>query len=249
KLCRPLRRCAVGRACNARHRHMSAWRQLRSPAEPNDDGRRHSARHLQCGRLPSSCSHATPGRSRYAAVTCRLAGRRLRPASPRGRSGMTPIRMSLSSLREGRWYEYIIPFALGGAATVFAGLVGSRYGASIGGLFLALPAIFCASATLIEKHEIRRKRKAGLTGERRGQQAAALDAAGAALGAVGLLTFALVFSLLVKSNVLVAFSGGSFAWLIVSVAAWHVSNRFRGMRRMRTAEKSSGSTNSRSRGC
>ena len=74
---------------------------------------------------------------------------------------MIPIRFSPSSLREGRWYEYLIRFALGGAATVFTGLVSSRYGASIGGLFLALPAIFCASATLIEKHEIRRKREAG----------------------------------------------------------------------------------------
>jgi len=162
---------------------------------------------------------------------------------------MRPVRFSPSSLRESRWYEYVIRFGLGGAATVLTGLISSHYGASVGGLFLALPAIFCERATLIEKHEIRRKRESGLTGERRGQQAAALDAAGAALGAVGLLTFALVFSLLVKSNVLVAFSGGSFAWLIVSVAAWHVSNRFRGMRRMRTAEKSSGSTNSRSRGC
>ena len=75
---------------------------------------------------------------------------------------MIPIRFSPSSLREGRWYEYLIRFALGGGATVFTGLVSSRFGASIGGLFLALPAIFCASATLIEKHEIRRKRKAGL---------------------------------------------------------------------------------------
>jgi hypothetical protein len=74
---------------------------------------------------------------------------------------MTPIRFSPSSLKEGRWYEYLIRFGLGGAATVFTGLVGSRYGASVGGLFLALPAIFCASATLIEKHEIRRKEKAG----------------------------------------------------------------------------------------
>ena len=64
---------------------------------------------------------------------------------------MTPIRFSLSSLREGRWYEYLIRFALGGAATVFTGLISTRYGASIGGLFLAPPAIFCASATLIEK--------------------------------------------------------------------------------------------------
>jgi Protein of unknown function (DUF3147). len=58
---------------------------------------------------------------------------------------MIPIRFSPSSLREGRWYEYLIRFALGGAATVFTGLVSSRYGASVGGLFLALPAIFCAS--------------------------------------------------------------------------------------------------------
>ena len=88
----------------------------------------------------------------------------------------TPIRISPSSLREGRWYEYVIRFALGGAATVFTGIISSRYGASVGGLFLALPAIFCASATLIEKHEIRRKREAGLGGERRGQEAAAIDA-------------------------------------------------------------------------
>src|SRR4029450_6351811 len=113
----------------------------------------------------------------------------------------TPIRISSSSLREGRWYEYVIRFALGGAATVFAGIISSRYGASVGGLFLALPAIFCASATLIEKHEIRRKRKAGLSGERRGQMAAAVDSAGAALGALGMLVFAAVFWLTVERSV------------------------------------------------
>jgi hypothetical protein len=48
---------------------------------------------------------------------------------------MIPIRFSPSSLREGRSYEYLVRFALGGAATVFTGLVSSRYGASIGGLF------------------------------------------------------------------------------------------------------------------
>ncbi|SDF11598.1 Protein of unknown function [Bradyrhizobium brasilense] len=100
---------------------------------------------------------------------------------------MSPIRFSTSSLKEGRWYEYLIRFVLGGAATVFTGLISSRYGAVIGGVFLALPAIFCASATLIEKHEIRRKREAGLAGKRRGQMAAAVDAAGAALGALGML--------------------------------------------------------------
>ena len=103
---------------------------------------------------------------------------------------MMPVRFSPSSLKESRWYEYLIRFVLGGVATVFTGLISSRYGASVGGLFLALPAIFCASATLIEKHEIRRKREAGLSGERRGQMAAAVDSAGATLGALGMLAFA-----------------------------------------------------------
>jgi hypothetical protein len=144
---------------------------------------------------------------------------------------MTPIRFSPSSLREGRWYEYLIRFALGGAATVFTGLVSNWYGASIGGLFLALPAIFCASATLIETHEIRRKREAGLNGRRRGQGAAALDAAGAALGALGMLAFAAVFSWLVDSSIPAAFIGASLAWLIVSVAGWFVRRRMRSVRR------------------
>ena len=153
---------------------------------------------------------------------------------------MTPIRFSPSSLREGRWYEYLIRFALGGAATVFTGLISTRYGASIGGLFLALPAIFCASAMLIEKHEIRRKREAGFAGERRGQGAAAL-------GALGMLAFATVFSLMVESSIMVSFIGASLAWLVVSVVAWYVRRKMRSVRKARTAEKTGGSAVSRSR--
>jgi hypothetical protein len=140
---------------------------------------------------------------------------------------MSPVRFSPSSLSEGRWYEYVVRFALGGAATVFAGLISNIYGASIGGLFLSLPAIFCASATLIESHEIRRKREAGLKGRRRGQQAAALDAAGAALGALALLAFAIVFSLMVKRSVPGAFIAASVAWLSVAVAAWALRRKLR----------------------
>jgi hypothetical protein len=159
---------------------------------------------------------------------------------------MTLVRFSPSSLQEGRWYEYLIRFALGGAATVFTGLVSSRYGASIGGLFLALPAIFCASATLIEKHEIRRKREAGVAGQRRGQEAAALDAAGAALGALGMLVFAIVFSLMVRSSILAAFIGASLAWLVVSVAAWYVRRKTRSVRRVLSEQKGSDSAIRRS---
>ncbi|MDA9399031.1 DUF3147 family protein [Bradyrhizobium sp. CCBAU 45389] len=153
---------------------------------------------------------------------------------------MTPIRLSPTSLKEGRWYEYLIRFALGGAATVFAGLVSSHYGASVGGLFLALPAIFCASATLIEKHEIRRKREAGLAGERRGQMAAAVDSAGAALGALGMLAFAIVFSLTAETSVAGAFLSASLAWLVISVVAWYSRRKLRSARRVRIEQKGSG---------
>ena len=149
----------------------------------------------------------------------------------------TPIRVSFSALREGRWYEYLVRFALGGAVTVFTGLISSRYGASIGGLFLALPAIFCASATLIEKHEVRRKREEGLAGERRGQMAAALDSAGAALGALGMLSFAAIFWLTVETSQTGAFIAASLAWLVVSVAAWFTRRNMRSVRKSAAREK------------
>jgi hypothetical protein len=62
------------------------------------------------------------------------------------------IQFKPSALRQTRWYEYLIRFGLGGAMTVVAGLIAARFGPVIGGLFLAFPAIFPASATLIEKH-------------------------------------------------------------------------------------------------
>lgn len=130
------------------------------------------------------------------------------------------VKFSFSTLKDGRWYEYVIRFALGGMATVFTGVISSQFGASIGGLFLALPAIFCASATLIEKHEERRKRDAGLDGRRRGQQAAALDAAGAALGSIGLSGFGLFFSALVERHTPTAFIAALAGWCVISAAAW-----------------------------
>jgi hypothetical protein len=95
---------------------------------------------------------------------------------------MSPIGFSPSSFKEDRWYG-------------ICGAVRTRR------CFLALPAIFCASAKLLEKHEIRRKREAGLDGWRRGEEAAALDSAGAALGALGTLAFAIVFSVMVKHSI------------------------------------------------
>jgi len=130
------------------------------------------------------------------------------------------VRLSISSLKESRWYEYLTRFVLGGAATVFAGMLSSALGASVGGLFLAMPAIFCATATLIERHEIRRKREAGMTGVRRGREAAALEAVGATLGSFGMIAFALAFALSVRESSWLAFLGAAVSWTSVAMGAW-----------------------------
>src|ERR1700748_2029952 len=102
------------------------------------------------------------------------------------------VRIKLSALKQGHWHEYVVRFALGGLATIMAGIVADIWGPEVGGLFLAFPAIFCASATLIEKHEREEKEKKGLEGRNRGKNAAALDAAGAGLGSAALAAFGAV---------------------------------------------------------
>jgi Protein of unknown function (DUF3147) len=130
------------------------------------------------------------------------------------------VHVKWSALRQSRWYEYVLRFVLGGVATLVAGLVAEFWGPEVGGLFLAFPAIFCASATLVETHERKRKRRQGLNGERRGTDAAALDAAGAVLGSVGLAVFAVCAWKLGSSHGFAALLTAAFAWLLVSVAIW-----------------------------
>jgi len=102
------------------------------------------------------------------------------------------VRIKRSALKQTHGYEYLVRFALGGLATVFAGVIAERFGAATGGLFLAFPAILCASATLVEKHERDQKARKGLKGTERGRRAAALDAAGAGWGSLAMALFALV---------------------------------------------------------
>src|SRR5579862_1962207 len=99
-----------------------------------------------------------------------------------------------SSLKQMHWHEYALRFLIGGCITVLTGIIAKSFGPVIGGLFLAFPAIFPASVTLVAKHEEQKKAKAGLRGHQRGIDAAALNAAGATLGSIGLAGFALAFS-------------------------------------------------------
>jgi hypothetical protein len=101
------------------------------------------------------------------------------------------ITVQFDALKQTKWYEFAIRFLFGGAISVIAGLLAKKFGPSVGGLFLAFPAIFPASATLVEKHERERKERKGLYGSERGRDAAALCAAGAAMGSIGLILFSL----------------------------------------------------------
>jgi hypothetical protein len=132
------------------------------------------------------------------------------------------VRLKWSALKQGRWYEYAVRFALGGLVTVLTGFIAKAFGPETGGLFLAFPAIFCASATLIEKHERERKQKSGLAGTQRGTDAAALDAAGAVFGSFGLAAFGLVTWCLVSAFGYTALPLAVIAWLAVSILLWRL---------------------------
>lgn len=99
--------------------------------------------------------------------------------------------MDFSALRRTSPGEYALRFALGGLATVGTGLIAQHFGPLIGGVFLAFPAIFPASASLIARHETRKKLRAGISCSRRDRKTAGLDAAGASLGALALIGFAI----------------------------------------------------------
>jgi Protein of unknown function (DUF3147) len=135
------------------------------------------------------------------------------------------VQLNLSTLHETRWYEYLVRFALGGAMTVIAGLIAADFGPIVGGLFLAFPAIFPASATLIEKHVRERKERIGLAGARRGKEAAALDAMGATLGSFGLAAFALIIWVSIERAAFLALVLATVTWLVVAVLAWWLRRR------------------------
>ena len=63
------------------------------------------------------------------------------------------IKFNAGAVLQTKGCEYLVRFVIGGGITVMAGLIADRFGPTVGGLFLAFPAIFPASATLIEKHE------------------------------------------------------------------------------------------------
>jgi len=136
------------------------------------------------------------------------------------------IEIDLSALRRVRWYELGERFLMGGLITAGAGLIAREFGPVVGGLFLAFPAIFPASATLIEKHEKQKKEQAGLRGAGRGRKAAAVDAAGAAIGSLGLFVFALLVKrFLIEFDSLLVLTASTVIWAAVAFLLWQLRKR------------------------
>ncbi len=136
------------------------------------------------------------------------------------------VSLDASSFKRTKWSEYALRFAIGGIMTAAAGLVGKHFGPGIGGLFLAFPAIFPASVTLIAKHEQQKKAQKGLHGERRGKEAAAVDAAGTVLGGLGLMLFAgVTWWLLPSGSPALVLAAGTGAWILGSSLLWLLRKR------------------------
>jgi len=138
------------------------------------------------------------------------------------------VHAGFSALRRTKWYEYAIRFLFGGIITAITGMIAKKFGPQVGGLFLAFPAIFPATATLLEKHEKQKKERKGLNGTKRGRLVAGVDAAGAAMGAGGLIVFALiVWKLLPGRSGSMVLAGATLAWVIVAVSIWAAAEKLR----------------------
>lgn len=131
------------------------------------------------------------------------------------------IKFDGSSLKATKWQQMAVRFLFGGLVTAAAGIIAKAYGPAVGGLFLAFPAIFPATATLIEKHEKERKQKAGVHGSVRARKAVSIDAAGAAIGSLGLLVFAfVVYKFLAGHRPLLVVIAATLSWMLASVVLW-----------------------------
>lgn len=136
------------------------------------------------------------------------------------------IQIDPSVLRETQWYQYAVRFLFGGIVTAVAGIIAKKFGPVIGGLFLAFPAIFPASATLIEKHEEEKKERKGLKGNVRAADAVSVDAAGAAIGSMSLAIFGwIVWREIPIHSPRLVLAISTCTWLAVSVLLWEGRKR------------------------
>jgi hypothetical protein len=133
------------------------------------------------------------------------------------------VTINISGWKRTKWWEFLLRFVLGGLVTAVAGILAKKFGPSFGGLFLAFPAILASSVTLVQKHERKRKQQKGMNGAIRARQAAGADAAGAAMGSIALIGFAIwVWKLLPAHNPGLVITIATLVWAGISSALWFV---------------------------
>lgn len=133
------------------------------------------------------------------------------------------IKFHPTALAHIKLHEYVTRFLLGGAICLATGWIAHQFGPVVGGLFLAFPAIFPASATLVERHEHEKKAQAGIRFTVRGRLCAALDARGASMGAIALMLFAALVSTLLREHESVfVLAVATAGWAVLSTALWRL---------------------------
>ncbi len=136
------------------------------------------------------------------------------------------LKFELAAAKQTRWTEYATRFLFGGSLTVIAGIIADKFGPGIGGLFLAFPAIFPASASLVYDHELEKKKEAGLDGTIRGRMVAGVEAAGTTMGCIALAMFALVcWKMLPHLTPPMTLLMATSIWAITSVTVWFARRR------------------------
>jgi len=122
-------------------------------------------------------------------------------------SETSPIpRLNPRGLKDKRPKDYAIRFVFGASISLIAALISLKF-QLLGGMFLAFPAILPASLTLVARDA--------------GREAAAIDAEGAIIGALGLVAFALVAAFGINTiGAFPALIAASLAWLVVSLSIY-----------------------------
>lgn len=125
-------------------------------------------------------------------------------------SAWSDIRLRPSKLRETPVRGLAVRFVFGAFVSVVAGLVAHFWGTVAGGVFLAFPAILGATLTLIEEEEHSR-------------DPVVQDARGAALGATGMIAFAVtVWALAVELPAPAVLGLATLAWAVVAGTLYQV---------------------------
>lgn len=220
------RRCGIGSFGVACPWCLEARGGLRLYAGRFDGGRRDRSSRLQLGYVLLAQTNAIGSHICQFARAPRLVGGCVRPVCVGGLNAHSSVIVPVQRRSLVRIRHAVSP---GGSSDGCDGLrrctVGSRYR----GLFSSFSG-YAFSGTLVQSHETRRKKEAGTQGKKRGADAAALEAAGAGLGSIGLRAFAATMLLVTVTAPWGSLALASLVWMATAAGCWWNYKRLRSLR-------------------